>query len=179
MVNLQIFYEDYGIPLNSIRNGLINDSRKIGLPLSIRYGECLTGANIGPASLPCMILEHPNHTSDYFSFCVAPNKGNYSGDDGYFVYFSGISKQLQKVNYNANITGSNGSGWLVAGLGALRGGSTGVGAAIGGIAYEAGYGAMVGSKKLFNSLTLDKRALEQELWWYNQVKALLESTMGI
>jgi hypothetical protein len=178
VLQLEVFYDAYSITYRTIRDQLTAEAKRMGVPLRVRFAEVLTGVTTGPAMLPCFILEHPVHSAEYFSYCITPGQGHYSGNDGFFVWLAGDSKQLRKAEYNRNTSETNGIGWTGAAAGVLRGGSTGAGLVIGGIAFEAGHGVMVSAKKVWNAFTMDKQALEQELAWYEQVREIMDSELG-
>lgn len=178
MVQLEVFYDNYGIPMPAIKEQLENEAARNAIPVRVRFAEFLTGVATGPTTIPCIVFEHPNHLKDYGSFCIVPGRGNYSGDEGFFVFIAGESKQLKKIAYNEEKFASHGAGWATAAAGMIRGGSWGVGTAIGGLAFEAGHGAMVGATKALNALTLDRRALDQEYSWYAQAREIMDSVLG-
>ena len=173
MTMLEVFYDDFGIPYRAIRDQLIDESAKAGIPARVRLAEFQTHAVSGPALVPCILIENPSHANSYFSFCIAP------GNDGFFVWLAGESKQLNKKDYNKNQSATHGTGWATAAAGMIRGGNWGVGTAIGGVGFEIGHGTVVGARKLFNSLTINQQALDQEMRWYEQVRELTDSVLGL
>lgn len=179
MTQLEVFYEDYGIPLRTIRDQLIREAEGLGVKVRVRLAEFQTHAVSGPAMLPCILIEHPSFAGSYHSFCIAPGRGNQSGDEGFFVFLTGESKQLSKKDYNQNQSATHGGGWTTAAAGLIRGGDWGVGTAIGGVAFEMGHGAAVGARKLLNTLTTNQQALDAEVDWYGQTQALMDAVLGI
>ena len=172
---LDMQFDDYGIDYKSLSDKLLRFARsgKTPTPLFVRYVELPIDAPVGANFIPCILLEHPEHTRDYFSYCIAPINPDDS-ERRYAVFLYGNSVRLNRYNYNQDASAINGAGLGVAGIGAIRGGSRGAGEVLGGLGFELGHATTVGLKKFVNAVTMDRNANAQELAWYDEIEVIIK-----
>lgn len=122
-----------------------------------------------------LAVVHPQHTSDYFKYCIICNKvGTTATVD---VYTFGQSSNMKHEEYAANTKIFTGNGARGAAVGMFRGGAFGVGAAAGSIigsAVGAGFRAI---GKGINALMRDEAGLEREVQWYSAMNDILSEIL--
>jgi hypothetical protein len=168
-------------PIQSIKcadgSGLSYDS--VAKALSSKYDEYELSYNMVMGSLSngllggskdALFVFHPDHINDYFKIVLTITRtGRTATVD---LYSSGKSKQFNKESL-ANTRVFDGSGAKGASVGLLRGGSVGVGYAIGSATASIAKAGFKAIKKGFNKLTMDSNALEEEKNWYGAVLSLI------
>jgi len=178
MTQINMYFDDYGISYYEFVDTMTRYAKISSVPMSLRFAEVSANSINGPETVPCIVVEHPAHQKDYFRYCIVPENANFSGDARFSVWLCGKSSQMDKSDYIKNKTEFSASGLDLAGLGMLRGGAYGVGFAIGAMGTELARCAGTGAKKLYNSLTLDKAALNQEILWYDEIELIIKSTFA-
>lgn len=121
--------------------------------------------------VPCIVLHHPAHSSDYFKFCITRKE---MGNAAIFqVFTTGNSRQINKEQFQQNTQIMDGSGALGASIGMLRGGAVGAGFAIGSAVTGIAKTGVKAIAKGVNALTMNKAALELEMEWYRCISTIL------
>lgn len=144
-----------GITLMSIKEALAKAGENYGIPMAFAKEEISNG--LFGEKLPCIVMYHPEHPSDYFNFCI--QKHTQGKIAMVSVSLCGSSKQMQKDNIAHNRTGA-----LPA---ALLGGGLGIGYAVG-----------ASLTKAFGSMGRSKAKLEVEKSWYGAITGIFDEVIS-
>lgn len=165
------YYTTTDFPLRVVADKLIQAAKENSVVANIRYDE-VDRAPGGQTlvSFPCIVIENPNHPTDYLKFWI---QNNIDGNRSLFTpYIFGNSPQLQMKDYNDNASVHSAGGLAVAALGMLGSRrSTGM---IGyGIGSEVGKYIGTSIRKSINSAKMDAGALQREQMWYADVSSMI------
>lgn len=164
-------YYTIDFPLRVVADKLIQAAKENSVVANIRYDEVdRTPGGQTLASFPCIVIENPNHPTDYLKFCI---QKNIDGNRSLFTpYIFGNSPQLQMKDYNDNTSVHSAGGLAVAALGIL--GSRKSAGIIGyGIGSEVGKYIGTSIRKSINSAKMDAGAIQWEQMWYADVSSMI------
>lgn len=159
-----------------IEQALSNNIEEYNYLAKVEYEKISSGSLFNPKEYDCIKLYNPEHPTDYFYYCILLSKERRS--DVVSVFLAGKSTQLKMDDYlkNTKIFDGTISGSLS--LGALRGGSVGVGMAVGGVAAGLTKAGIRGIGKGIAALTRDKEAVAAEESWYAEAQELIGGTFN-
>lgn len=161
-----------GITLDDIKSRIKETAENYGARCDIDVAEIVSGGWMSSRSTRyCLAITHPQYWGCYFGFCITTREyGNFTIVN---IYNFGKSDQMkaEAMLQQRTFTGTTARGVAA---GALRGGATGAGFAIGSLVA----GTVRGGAKLvgkgFAALTADKAALTEEKDWYNIIGMVLQ-----
>lgn len=148
------YMDGEGITLQTIKEAIADAGRNYGIPIAFQNDEVSNG--LFSDNIPCVVMYHPEHYSDYLRFCI--QRGTQGKVALISVYTCGTSRQLKKDAIAGNKTG--------AGAALLFGGAAGVGYAIG-----------AGIRKAANAIGRNKSKLEEEKNWYGAIQGILDEVV--
>ncbi len=153
------------INLKVVQNALTEEANKHGIPIAFYADQVRVGGVMGIGSKveDCIVLHHPDHKKDYFTFVIrVAHQGTYAfvSVDGY-----GKSKLMRAEEGRNRMTANAGANFKAAVFG--DGNSVNMTNALIG-------GAIGGARKLVGALTGAKAKIEQESNWYAMVSDLFE-----
>lgn len=83
------------ITLQTVQNAIAEYAQNIGLQVAFYADQVKSGSLLNKTVEDCIVLYHPDHTNDYFKFCIRVNR------QGSYAFISvmdfGTSKQLKKA----------------------------------------------------------------------------------
>lgn len=145
--------------------------------VSIEYDKIVEGTLFNAKEYDCIKIYHPEYPTDYFYYCIfiKEEKGNAVAH----VCIGGKSKQLKLDDYLKSKKIFDGT--ITKGIkeGAAKGGSFGVGWAVGGVALGITKAGVRTVGKGIAALMRDKEAIASEESWYSQMQELIGSTFYI
>ena len=142
----------------------------------VQYEKISAGSVFSAKEYDCIKLYNPQHQTDYFYYCILLSKERNA--DVVSVYLAGKSTQMKMDDYLKNTKAFDGTISRSIGAGILKGGSFGVGMAVGGAAAGLTKAGIRGISKGIAALTRDKEALAREESWYNEATELLAVTFN-
>ena len=156
------------VEFEAIRHMLIDKAAEYEIPLSVRLDEISYGTILNPSTMPCLVVYHPDHPTDYLGLCITRSlTGKYSTIT---VYSIGSSPQL----YNENTSIFDGSGLTGALLGKVWGGERGKDITASSIGWSIGRSIGMAIRKGSIAMTSTPMALEQEKTWYSILNEIIE-----
>lgn len=107
------FIDGTGCDLENIKNIIENVADEQGIPVSVYRDQASSGGFFNKTYEDCLVLVHPEHTSDYFSFCIRVSS---QGKMAFVMVDTfGTSKQMEKASY-ANAAAESGFSGDLGGL---------------------------------------------------------------
>ena len=156
------------ITLSVVQHALSGEADQYGIPIAFYTDQVQTGGlmGMGGSTEECIVLFHPEHPKDYFSFVIrVSHQGTYA-----FARVDGYGKsKLMKAEESRKRMQENAKGHIGAaifGKGNSQDMVHGIASALGG-GIRAGIGALTGAKA----------KLESEANWYSMVSDLFENIL--
>ena len=167
---------DPDFDLSVIEQLLNNNIEQYGFNVRVDHDIITGGSLFSPREYDCIKVYNPEHSMDYFYYCILLSKERMS--DTISVFLAGRSSQMKMEDYmnNAKIFDGTISGSI--GMGALKGGAFGVGMAVGGAAAGLAKAGIRGIGKGIAALTRDKEAVAAEEKWYAEAQELIGGTLN-
>lgn len=167
--------EQTGILPRDVIAKLKEAAERIGAECNVEMGEIISGNWLSSNTDPCIVIIHSDYVTRqrYLGFCIRLR------ENGKFtivsIYTFGKSEQLgaEATLQKKTFTGNTARGVVA---GALRGGATGAGFAVGSLMA----GTVLGGARLIGkglaAMTKDTKALEKEKDWYSLIDMILHAT---
>ena len=170
-----IYDKSMNINLEMIEEALQNNITEKGYNITLVRDTITGGSLFNPREYGCIKICCPEHTMDYFYYAVAAFSN--ANDDSIHIYLGGKSSQIRKDDM-LGIKVFDGTISRSIGMGAVKGGSMGVGMAVGGTTVGLAKAGIRGIGKGIAALTRDKEALEVENNWYAEAQDLILYTFA-
>lgn len=162
--------------LEMIENALNNNIEEYGYNVAVEYEKISAGSFLSSKEYDCIKLYNPEHPFDYFFYCVTLVRERRC--DTVNIFAGGRSNQMKKEDYLKNTKAFDGTISNSLTLGVLKGGSVGVGMAVGGAVGGLAKAGLRGIGKGIAALTRDNEAYEAEQNWYAEAQDLLVCTFS-
>jgi len=163
-----------GISPGDIVTRLKEAAKNFGAACSVGIGEVVSGNWISSSTSPCIVIVHPDPVTRerYLGFCIRLREnGNFTIVS---IYNFGKSEQLgvEATLQEKTFTGNTARGVAA---GALRGGASGVGFAVGSLMAGTVRGGVKLIGKGLAAMTRDSEALTKEKDWYSLIDMVLHA----
>lgn len=169
------FAKESNIDIASIKEVMGNLIEQNGYEVKLEDEKITAGSLFNPVEYESVKIVNPNHQYDYFYYCVGIVREKKA--DSVNVYIGGKSSQ-QKLEDFMQTKAFDGTIKRSIGAGIRKGGSVGVGMAIGGATVGLAKAGIKGIAKGIAAMSRNQEALDAENAWYEVAQGLIVETFN-